>query len=94
MTANPTLRRRKKESDTKVLLRRRETDKERQRRYRERQLDDGKKAVTAYLSPKAQTILDGEKNRTGESNSEIIERAILNLKTKPQLKRRKKRAKT
>ena len=81
--------RRKKESDTKVLLRRRETDKDRQIRFRERQLAEGKKPVMAYLTPEARTILDREKDRAGESNSEVIERAILNLKPKPQLKRRK-----
>jgi ribosomal protein S7 len=89
METNPTLRRRKKESATKVLLRRRNSDKERQRRYRERQLDDGKKSVTVFISSEAHTILIEAKDRTGESNSEIIEQAILNLKTKPKLKRRK-----
>jgi len=87
MATNPTLKRRKKESATKVLLRRRNSDRDRQRRFRERQLDDGKKSVTAFLTPEAQTILDAEKDRTGESNSDVIERAIMNLK--PKLKRRK-----
>ena len=89
MATNPTLRRRKKESAAKILLRRRGTDNDRQQRFRERQLAEGKKAVTAYISPKAQAILDAEKDRTGESNSDIIEKAILNLKPNPKLKRRK-----
>jgi hypothetical protein len=93
MATNPNLRRRKKESDTKVLLRRRNSDKDRQRRFRERQLDDGKKSVTAYLSPEAQFILNREKRKTGESNSEIMERAILKLKPN-KLVKKKKGAKT
>ena len=89
MTANPTLRRRKKESAPKALLRRRNSDKERQRRFRERQLDAGKKPITAYISTKAQFILNREKRKTGKSTSEIIEQAILNLKPKSQLENRK-----
>jgi hypothetical protein len=67
------------------------SDRDRQRRYRERQLDEGKKSITVFISTEAHTILMEAKDRTGESNSDVIERAILNLKTKPKLKRRKRK---
>ena len=65
------------------LKERRKSDRERQRRWKERQKQQGKKLVSAMISLKAQLILFREKKRTGESNSEVIERAILNLNKKP-----------
>lgn len=58
---------------------RRKTDRDRQRRWRERRAEEGCKQVSAMISLKAQLILTREKKRTGETNSQIIERAILNL---------------
>ncbi len=61
------------------LADRRKTDRERQKRWRQRQQRQGKKQVSAMISLKAQLILNREKKRTGKSNSEIIENAILKL---------------
>lgn len=62
-----------------TLNQRRQTDRERQQRWRERQKKDGKKQVSAMISLKAQLILNREKRRTNETTSEVIERAILQL---------------
>lgn len=62
-----------------TLTQRRKTDRERQNRWRQRQRQHGKKQVSAMISLKAQLILTREKKRTGETNSQVIERAILNL---------------
>ncbi len=62
-----------------TLMQRRKTDRERQNRWRQRQRKHGKKQVSAMISLKAQLILSREKKRTGENNSQVIERAILNL---------------
>jgi len=72
----------------KTLMQRRKTDRERQKRFRERLEADGKKAVTAILRPEAQARLEKERKITGETYSQIIERAILGLK--PKLIKRKK----
>jgi hypothetical protein len=58
---------------------RRKTDRARQQRWRDRQRSRGKMQISAMISLKAQLILKREKKRTGETNSDIIERAILNL---------------
>jgi len=62
-----------------TLADRRKTDRERQKRWRDRQQSKGKKQVSAMLSLKAQLILNREKKRTGKTNSDIIESAILRL---------------
>ncbi len=62
-----------------TLKQRRLSDRQRQARWRQKQRQDGRKQVTAMISLKAQIILHREKKRSGESNSEVIERAILNL---------------
>ncbi len=62
-----------------TLADRRKTDRERQQRWRDRQQRLGKKQVSAMISLKAQLILNREKKRTGKTNSEIIEGAILKL---------------
>ncbi len=62
-----------------TLADRRKTDRERQKRWRDRQQSMGKKQVSAMISLKAQLILNREKKRTGRTNSEIIETAILKL---------------
>ena len=62
-----------------TLKERRNTDKERQRRWRERQRTSGKKQVSAMISLKAQIILNREKKRARASTSDIIEQAILQL---------------
>ena len=62
-----------------TLADRRKTDRERQKRWRDRQQSMGKKQVSAMISLKAQLILNREKKRTGRTNSEIIETAILML---------------
>jgi len=62
-----------------TLADRRKTDRERQKRWRDRQQRKGKKQVSAMISVKAQLILNREKKRTGQTNSDIIESAILRL---------------
>jgi hypothetical protein len=62
-----------------TLRERRRSDRERQTRWRQSQRNQGKKQISSMISLKAQIMLNREKKRTGESNSEIIERAILNL---------------
>lgn len=69
-----------------TLKQRRETDRERQQRWRERQRNQGKKQVSAMLSLKAQIILNREKRRTNASTSDIIEQAILRLAESPKEK--------
>ena len=62
-----------------TLNQRRKTDRERQQRWRERQIKNGKKQISAMISLKAQIILNREKRRTNGTTSEVIEKAILNL---------------
>ena len=62
-----------------TLKERRRADRERQAQWRRRQLSQGKRQVSAMISLKAQLVLNREKKRTGESNSAVIERAILKL---------------
>ncbi|MGD8834726.1 MAG: hypothetical protein PVJ84_04430 [Desulfobacteraceae bacterium] len=62
-----------------TLADRRKTDRERQKRWRQRQQDQGYKQISVMISLKAQLILNREKKRSGKTNSEIIEKAILNL---------------
>jgi hypothetical protein len=68
-----------KENAVATLKERRHSDRRRQARWREKQRQDGKKQVSAMLSLKAQIILNREKKRSGASNSEVLERAILLL---------------
>jgi hypothetical protein len=65
-----------------TIYERRNSDRKRQKRWRERQLSQGKKQISAMISLKAQLILNREKKRSGETNSQVIERAILKLADK------------
>jgi hypothetical protein len=58
---------------------RRKSDRQRQKRWREKQISQGKKQISAVISLKAQLILNREKKRSGETNSQVIERALLKL---------------
>ncbi len=58
---------------------RRKSDRQRQKRWRKKQASQGKKQIAAMISLKAQLILNREKKRRGETNSQVIERAILKL---------------
>lgn len=62
-----------------TLKQRRKSDRDRRARWVERQRKEGKRIVTAVLGTKAQAVLIDEKERTGESNTAIIERALLSL---------------
>ena len=62
-----------------TLKDRRNTDRERQRRWRDRQRQSGRKQVSAMISLKAQIILNREKRRAHASTSDVIEQAILLL---------------
>ena len=67
----------------KTIEERLKTDSERQQRFREKYGKAGKKAVIAILSPKALAKLKRVKAQTGDTNSQIIERAILQYAPKP-----------
>jgi len=51
---------------------------ERQRRWRERRKSEGKKVLTITLSEEAKKILEEQKERTGQTLSSIIDRALIN----------------
>jgi hypothetical protein len=53
--------------------------KERQRKYIEKMREEGKKSVTVLISQVTKGILDTEREKTGETLSSIIERAVMNL---------------
>jgi hypothetical protein len=57
------------------------TEKERLRRWREKNKSKGKKSYTIMLSREAQLILKREKERSDTTYSSIIERALLRLKS-------------
>lgn len=54
-------------------------ERDRQRRWRMRQLEKGCKSIAGMVSLQAYEILQKEKARTGERVSDILERAILAL---------------
>lgn len=56
------------------------TEKERLRRWREKNRAKGKKSYTVMLSREAQYVLKREKERSDTTYSSIIERALLRLK--------------
>lgn len=60
-------------------------EKDRIKKWRERKRAEGKKSCTIVLSIEAQEILTAEKEKTGASYSDIVEKALLSLK-KPILK--------
>ena len=64
----------------KTIEQRRKTDRERLKRWRQNKLAAGNKQVQLMLTPEAQTILQEEKERTGEPFVSIIHRAIIGLK--------------
>lgn len=63
----------------KPLERRRKTDRERLKRWRQKKLADGNKQIQLMLTPEAQKILIREKKRTGEPYVHIINQAIIHL---------------
>jgi hypothetical protein len=56
------------------------TEKERLRKWREKNRAQGRKSFTVMLSREAQSILNDEKESTGKSYSAIIESAVVKLK--------------
>jgi len=54
--------------------------KERQKKYIQKQREAGKCSVTILLTRAAKDIVDREREKTGETLSEVLERSILNLK--------------
>ena len=67
-----------------TLKERRNTDRQRQQKWRKRQQEQGKKQISAMISLKSQLLLNREKRRYGESTSEIIERALSALASSQQ----------
>ncbi len=65
------------------------TEKERLKRWRERNKKAGRKSVTMMLSAEAHEILNKEKQASGKTYAAIVEKALLNLagqKLKPEPK--------
>ena len=62
------------------------TEKERIRRWRERNKVEGRKSVTIVISKKAYHVLSQEKEKTGDNYGAIIESALLNMKRHAYLK--------
>jgi hypothetical protein len=58
---------------------RRKTDRDRQKRWRKKQLAAGNRQTLIMLTLEAQEVLKREKDRTGETYVQIINRAIINL---------------
>jgi hypothetical protein len=54
-------------------------NKDRQRKWKEKQTAEGKKAVTVMLSERAKDLIDRECKKTDETIADVIERAIANL---------------
>jgi|GEM_PF-4106745 len=63
----------------KTAEERKETDRKRLQRHRKKLAEQGKKSVNAVISKEAYEALSQEKERTGESNSAVIERLLLTL---------------
>ncbi len=53
---------------------------ERQKRWRKRRKAEGKKAITAILSNNSKEMLEKEKERTGDSFSTTIDKALINCR--------------
>ena len=62
-----------------TIHQRRKTDRERQKRWRNRKLAEGNKHTLVMLTPEARKVLKREKDRTGETYVQIINRAIINI---------------
>ncbi len=62
-----------------TLKERRDADKKRVTAWRKRQAEEGKKNLSITISKEAHEVLIAEKGRTGETNSAIVERALLAL---------------
>ncbi|MEW9796898.1 hypothetical protein [Alteromonas sp. CYL-A6] len=54
----------------------REANAEKQRRFRERQREAGKKLVRGYVSPQAMQCYDEIRDKTGWSDSEVLSNAL------------------
>lgn len=53
--------------------------KDRQKKWKEKQTAEGKKAVTVMLSERAKGLIDPERRKTRETIASVIERAVENL---------------
>jgi hypothetical protein len=67
-----------------TIQQRRETDRARQKRWRERKLAEGQKPMLIMLTPEAQKVLKCVKEHSGETYVQIINRSIIEIgKTLP-----------
>jgi len=60
-----------------TIHQRRKADRERQKRWRKKKLAEGKKQIHIMLTPEAQEVIERQKDRTGETYVEIINRLIV-----------------
>ncbi len=56
---------------------RRKSDRERFKRWKEKQAQAGKRHITAMISGEAYNIICQERDRTGNTTAEVIEQALL-----------------
>ena len=63
----------------KTLKERRETDRERQRRWRAKHRSQGKRPISIMLSNDVKDLINQEKRRTGETIAQLVERAIRHI---------------
>ncbi|UCF81887.1 MAG: hypothetical protein JSV50_11755 [Desulfobacteraceae bacterium] len=54
-------------------------NRERQKRWKEKQVSEGKKSLSVMVAAETKALIDKERKRTGETIASIIERAITNL---------------
>ncbi len=62
---------------------RRKSDRERFKRWKEKQAQAGKRHITAMISGEAYNIICQERDRTGNTTAEVIEQALLQKKPEP-----------
>lgn len=62
-----------------TLMDRKKTDRERQKRFRDSVKAKGLKDLRVQISPEAKAAFEAEKDRTGETYAEIIERCACQL---------------
>jgi hypothetical protein len=65
-----------------TISERRKADRERVKRWREKHQKSGGQSLQVMLTPEARKVLDHERERTGESITAIVNRAVLQLGTK------------
>lgn len=66
-----------------TLAQRRNADSARKKRWRERKLAEGQKAILIMLTPEAQEVLKWVKEQSGETYVQIVNRSIIEFGKDP-----------